>query len=132
MNLILIRGVSGSGKTSLALLFPNSFIAEADNFFMTPDGSYDFDYSRIADAHRVCKLDAMEALKSGKFLNVVVSNTSTRESDVKYYKELAKEYGATFFSLVVEKRHGGKDHHGVPEKVKVNQEALLRGSIKLA
>jgi hypothetical protein len=34
---------------------------------------------------------------------------------MKPYIEMAKEWGYTVFSIIVENRHGGVNEHGVPE-----------------
>jgi hypothetical protein len=46
---------------------------------------------------------------------IVVSNTFTQEWEMEVYFELAKNYGYTTFSIIVENRHGGVNEHGVPE-----------------
>ena len=46
---------------------------------------------------------------------IVVSNTFTQEWEMKPYYDMAKTYGYTVFSLIVENRHGGVNEHGVPE-----------------
>jgi hypothetical protein len=46
---------------------------------------------------------------------IVVSNTFTQEWEMDTYYELAKKYGYTVFSIIVENRHGGVNQHGVPE-----------------
>ena len=46
---------------------------------------------------------------------IVVANTFTQEWEMDVYYELAKEFGFTVFSIVVENRHGGVNQHNVPE-----------------
>jgi hypothetical protein len=46
---------------------------------------------------------------------IVVSNTFTQEWEMEPYFEMAKEWGYTVFSIIVENRHGGVNEHGVPE-----------------
>jgi len=48
---------------------------------------------------------------------IAVANTFTQEWEMKAYYDLAKEYGYTVFSLVVENRHNGVNVHNVPEEV---------------
>jgi hypothetical protein len=50
------------------------------------------------------------------YREIVVSNTFTQEWEMKPYFELAKTYGYTVFTLIVENRHGGKNTHGVPDE----------------
>ena len=52
-ELILVRGICGSGKTTVAQLF-SAFTLEADMYF-NQDGEYKFDASKLKDAHQWCK-----------------------------------------------------------------------------
>lgn len=75
-EVVLIRGVAGSGKTTMAKQqFPDHEHFEADMFFEKEEG-YCYDASLIKDAHEWCNEKTAEALKQGK--NVVVSNTFIR------------------------------------------------------
>jgi predicted kinase len=51
------------------------------------------------------------------YREIAVSNTFTQEWEMEHYMELAKKYGYTVFTLVVENRHGGKNIHNVPEEI---------------
>lgn len=116
-TLYLIRGVPGSGKSSLArILLANQVvddIAEADDFFVQ-DGLYSFDASKLREAHGWCQKHTENCLDKG--LSIAVSNTSTTEKEVETYRKIAEQYGAKFVSLIVENRHEGKNTHGVPEE----------------
>jgi len=46
---------------------------------------------------------------------IAVSNTFTQEWELQPYYELAIKYGYYVTSIIVEKRHGGVNEHGVPE-----------------
>jgi hypothetical protein len=48
---------------------------------------------------------------------IIVSNTFTQEWEMQAYYDLAKSWGYTTFSLIVENRHGGVNEHGVPDEV---------------
>jgi predicted kinase len=129
LNLILVRGVSGAGKTTLAEMLaqlPNTNEVSADEYW-GPD--YAFDHTKLHLAHHWCQLTARAYLQDG--CSVVVHNTSTTERDVKVYQAIAKEYGANFTALIVENRHGNDSVHSVPQHVRKDQEMKLRNSIKL-
>ena len=121
-ELFLIRGISGAGKSTLAKSIGGIHI-EADMFFMK-DGEYQFDVTRLRDAHQWCQTFAEDHMKLNEHLEefakadryrIVVSNTFTQEWEMKPYFELAEKYGYKIFSLIVENRHGGVNEHGVPE-----------------
>jgi len=109
-NLILLRGLPGSGKSTFAKRICNQHV-EADMFFME-DGDYKFDATKLKQAHEWCQNKAEELMKDG--YNLVVSNTFTQEWEMEAYYKLAEKYGYQVNSLIVENRHGGVNEHGVP------------------
>lgn len=111
-DLILVRGLPGSGKSTFADLI-GGFRCEADMFFME-DGVYNFDMNRIKEAHAWCKKEC-ESFMIREKPKVIVSNTFTQEWEMAGYYELAKKYGYKVTSVVVENRHDGKSIHGVPD-----------------
>lgn len=115
--LYLIRGLPGSGKSSLARELQDSGIVhksvEADDYFVDEWGKYNFDATKLHLAHQMCQFAAEDYLELG--FSVAVSNTSTTEKEVAVYKKIAEKYNAKFVSIVVENRHEGKNVHGVPE-----------------
>jgi len=119
--LVLLRGLPGSGKSSFAKHMWSDFvICEADQFFYNPEGNYNFDPSKLRDAHKYCR-DRVETFMSDNEKNpqfypeIVVSNTFTREWEMDEYFKLAKKYDYQVVSLIVENRHGNKNIHGVPD-----------------
>lgn len=116
-ELFLIRGISGAGKSSLAKSIGGVHY-EADMYFME-DGEYQFDVTRLKDAHQWCQNSVETVMKGwGNVLpasKVIVSNTFTQEWEMLPYYDLAKKYGYRVYSLIVENRHGGINEHGVPE-----------------
>jgi predicted kinase len=111
--LFIVRGLPGSGKSTFAKTLGGQHY-EADMYFIDEEGNYNFDGSKIKDAHKWCK-SFVETDMLLEYPKIVVSNTSTQEWEMKPYFDMAKEYGYTVFSVVVENRHGGKNTHGVPE-----------------
>ena len=113
-NLVLFRGLPGSGKTTAAKLFNKAPHFEADMFFMDANGDYQFDITKIKDAHNWCKNSVMDAMKK-EYPVIVVSNTFTQEWEMDAYYKMAEELGYRVISMIVENRHGGKNEHGVPD-----------------
>lgn len=118
-HLILVRGVSGAGKSTFAELFgKEAFIISADMYFEdVTTGKYEFDPSRLKHAHEFCQRGAEVGMREEAL--VVVANTFTQEWEMEPYYALAKKYGYRVFSVIVENRHGGTSVHDVPaESVK--------------
>ena len=111
--LFIVRGIPGSGKSTFAKTLGGQHY-EADMFFINENGEYNFDVTKIKDAHKWCQ-SFVETNMVLEYPKIVVSNTSTQEWEMEPYFKLAKEYGYTVFTIVVENRHGGVNQHGVPE-----------------
>lgn len=111
-ELILVRGLPGSGKSTFADLI-GGFRCEADMYFMV-DGEYKFDMSKIKEAHRLCKEQCQSYMQKEK-PKIIVSNTFTQEWEMEDYYELAKTYGYKVTSVIVENRHNGVNIHNVPD-----------------
>lgn len=131
-ELILLRGLPGSGKSTVASIIESAFHYEADMYFIDENGDYHFDGSKLKEAHQWCKKkveSAMNAVYGSAPRKIVVSNTFTQEWEMEAYYELAEKYGYRVSSLIVENRHGGVNEHGVPEE-KID-EMFNRFEIKL-
>jgi predicted kinase len=112
-TLILLRGLPGSGKTTLAKSLAGEHI-EADMYFVDKEtGAYNFDGSKLKNAHNWCK-DVVEHWMKDDIQRIIVSNTFTQEWEMEAYYLLAETYGYIVHSVIVENRHGGVNEHGVP------------------
>lgn len=111
MKLVLIRGLPGSGKTTMArtLALVGYEHHEADQYFER-SGSYCFDASKLPEAHAWCLACAIDSLSRGA--DCVVSNTFTRLWEMQPYIDAAKDAGAEV--LVLEARGNWANCHGVP------------------
>ena len=112
-ELFLVRGLPGSGKSTLAKSLGGKHI-EADMFFVK-DGVYQFDATKLRDAHGWCQA-MVGSWMSDNEERIVVSNTFTQEWEIKDYYDWAKDFDYKVYSLIVENRHGGVNEHGVPEE----------------
>jgi predicted kinase len=119
-KLILIRGIPGSGKSTMAKAMVEGTQArhiEADMYFVDPHtGKYEWDGMRIGHAHEWCIDRAGLYLRSN--VDVVVSNTFTRLKEMRPYFELAKVLGVQVNVLLAQGAF--QNIHGVPAHVLKN------------
>ena len=118
-DLILLRGLPGSGKTTLGeviLHLPNNKLKplSADDFFTDKHGNYNFDATKLKEAHNDCQQRCANLMQHDA-VKIVVSNTFTQEWEMKPYFEMAERYGYRVHSVIVENRHGNQNVHNVPE-----------------
>jgi len=110
-ELVLIRGLPGSGKSTLARAMVTHEHFEADMFFVGENGAYNYDRSKIKDAHDWCQAQVYLALLDGK--RVVVSNTFIREFEIEPYLEMCEAIGIR--PSIIEATGNYPNIHGVPD-----------------
>ena len=122
--LYIVRGLPGSGKSSFANTIWNNYaICEADKFFYDKEGNYNFDGTKLRQAHEWCRNEVETLMKDNQnnpqciYPEIVVSNTSTQEWEMEGYFNLANKYDYKVFSIIIENRHGNTNIHGVPNEV---------------
>ena len=134
MILYIIRGHSGSGKTTLAIelmkemiskgAMVKDIICEADGYFYTEEGDYNFDRDMLKEAHRWCQEKVRMKMKE-KWSKIAVSNTFTRKWEYEPYVKMAKEHGYSVF--ILECQNDFQNVHDVPEMVvRIQKERMER------
>lgn len=111
MELVLIRGLPGSGKTTMArvLAMVGYEHHEADHYFER-DGGYAFDAADLPKAHAWCLDRTQDSLRRG--VRCVVANTFTRRWEMQPYMDAAK--AADVPVRVLEARGAWQSCHCVP------------------
>ena len=107
-ELILIRGLPGSGKTTMARKLQGYIHYEADMYFQR-NGKYHYDANQLALAHQWCQRKTRNALKKGR--KVVVSNTFTQRWEMQVYLDMG--YPVSIREAI---GNWGNIHH-IPESV---------------
>jgi predicted kinase len=119
-ELILLRGLPGSGKSTLAKIIlqlrstDEPEVLSADDFFEDKGGDYNFDPTKIKEAHNYCQFRCSERMRQQK-ARIVVANTFTQEWEMDEYFKMAERYNYRVHTVIVENRHGNENVHGVPE-----------------
>ncbi|CAH8510158.1 unnamed protein product [Schistosoma rodhaini] len=95
--MFILRGPPGSGKSFLSecirIRFPMAKIFSADDFwYLESNGcEYQFDISRLSEAHEWCHNNVYNAVCSG-YSPIVIDNTNTRSWEARYYTEMARRF----------------------------------------
>jgi predicted kinase len=112
-TLIILRGLPGAGKSSLAKLF-DAPICCADDYFMN-NGNYEWKANQIGNAHLWCQKKC-KTLMDVNAEKIVIANTTVAARDLRPYTDLAEKYGYRVYSVIVENRFSTKNIHNVPEE----------------
>lgn len=92
-TMIIMRGLPGSGKSSLAkeLVGDTGLICSSDTF-MTEGRQYKFRPERLAETHEACQRLAAQACRAN-ISPVVIDNTNIKKGHINPYLKIAKKFG---------------------------------------
>ena len=130
-TLYIVRGVSGSGKTTYAKELSERYACryfEADMWFVRGDGEYIFDPKELPRAHRWCFDEVYAEMQNGR--TVIVSNTFTRTWEMRNYIEAAVDHG--YEIRIITCRGQYQNTHGLSEKDVARQVARFQSNLEIA
>ena len=133
-DLILVRGVPGAGKSSIAdiiNLSPYALTIATDDYFTDRKGNYNFDPSKLEENHAKCSDSVDFNMNSGYYKTIVIHNTFTEEWHMEPYFDLAAKHGWRVHTIIVENRHGSASTHDVPQHSVDRMKKQLQDSIIL-
>ena len=108
-EIVLIRGIPGSGKSTIAKEeYPDHVLCEANQYF-TRRGRWLYNHKRVKNAHAWCQRKALSELEKGN--NIVVANTFIRLWELKPYFDMG------YPVKIVVAKGNYRNWHNVPEKV---------------
>ena len=118
-SLILLRGLPGSGKTTLAKILSEEGkypVHSVDRYFTDAQtGSYFFEFDKNHLAYKQCQEHTEQSMQQG-LEKIFIDNTFTLEWELEPYFKLAAQYKYRVFVITVENRHGGKNTHQVSDE----------------
>ncbi len=118
-NLILLRGLPGAGKSSLANVLSESEkypVFAIDHYFTNKiTGEYVFNFAENYLAYQQCENLCKEALKQG-ITKVFIDNTFTLGWELTPYFKLAAEFDYMLYVITVEKYHDNKNVHDISQE----------------
>ncbi len=117
--LILLRGLPGAGKSSLANLLSEEgkypVFAIDDYFTNKLTGEYCFDFSKNYLAYQQCENLTEQAMREST-PKVFVDNAFTLNWEMEPYFKLAAKYQYLLYVITVEKYHDNENIHDVSKE----------------
>lgn len=118
-SLILLRGLPGSGKTTLAKILSenNTYpVFSVDDYFTNETtAEYIFNFKDNHLAYKQCEELTEDAMKQ-QIPKIFVHNTFTMDWELEPYFKLASELNYTLFVVTVENYHHHKNTHEVSDE----------------
>ncbi len=118
-SLILLRGLPGSGKTTLAKVLSenNTYpVFSVDDYFTNEKtGEYIFNFQDNHLAYKQCEELTKDAMQQ-QLSKIFVHNTFTIDWELEAYFKLASKFNYSLFVVTVENYHHNKNTHEVSDE----------------
>ncbi len=131
-SLILLRGLPGSGKTTLAKVLSENGkypVFSVDDFFTNKNnGDYQFEFDKNHLAYKQCEENTKQSMQKN-CEKIFIDNVFSLEWELEPYFKLASEFNYQIFICTIENRHKGKNIHNISqeqlEKMAVKYKVIL-------
>ncbi len=118
-SLILLRGLPGSGKTTLAKELSESGkypVFSVDDYFtdrVTNEYKFEFDKNHLA--YKYCEENTKQSMQKN-VSKIFIDNVFSLEWEIEPYFKLASEFKYRIFIVTVENRHKNKNIHQISDE----------------
>lgn len=113
-ELILLRGLPGAGKSTLARIFAgeNDPVLSIDDYFTDSKGNYHFESDKNHLAYKQCEQMCTDEMKKGTS-NIFVHNCFTLDWEMEPYLKMAAKYDYRVHVVTVENYHNSLNIHEI-------------------
>ena len=111
--LYIVRGLSGSGKSSIASELVNP-IWDSESEAFIKEGRYNFDPNKLKEAHEECQKNVELAMQRDNVRKIAVANTFSQAWEAEPYFKLAEKHD--YHPFVLECQNDFGNIHDVPQK----------------
>ncbi len=117
MKVIIMRGIPGSGKSTIASQLGHEMYCSADDYFINNDGVYNFNPIEIGEAHKSCMRKFLAGMNVRA--KITVDNTNVELWEISPYIAICQAYDVDYEIITVRcdpEIASKRNVHGVPEK----------------
>ena len=102
MQVVILRGLPGSGKSHMARTIEGAVVCSTDDYFVDEAGHYKWARDKIHEVHKQCFLKFLRTLQEGTAQVVIVDNTNLLAWEIAPYYQLAESLGHQVVIVTIE------------------------------